>query len=51
MNKSLVIWQRVDGVYRVPDNVSRLEAAVEDSNLLEKLLSCAYRALRRSLLC
>jgi hypothetical protein len=51
MDWLLVTRQGVDAAYVIPDNVSRLGAAVEGSNPLKRPPSCAYKAPRRSPLC
>src|ERR1700722_8053637 len=51
MDQSLVTRQGVDAAHEIPDNVSCLRPAVEGSNPPKRLLSCAYKAPRRSLLC
>jgi hypothetical protein len=48
MDCPLVTRQGVDAAYEIPDNVSRLGAAVEGSNPPKRPLSCAYKAPRRS---
>jgi hypothetical protein len=48
MDFPLVTRQGVDAAYEIPDNVSRLGAAVEGSNPPKRPLSCAYKAPRRS---
>jgi hypothetical protein len=48
MDQPLVTWQGVDAAYEIPDNVSRLGAAVEGSNTPKRRLFYAYKAPRRS---
>ena|SRR5271155_114405 len=50
MNRPLVTRQGVDAAYGIPDDVSRLGAAIEGPNLPKRPLSYVYKAPRRSLL-
>jgi hypothetical protein len=47
MDRPLVARQGVDAAYGIPDNVSRLGAAIEGSNPPKKPLSCAYKVSTR----
>jgi len=48
MDWPLVTRQGVDAAYEIPDNVSRLGAAVDGSNPPKRPLPCAYKAPKRS---